>query len=164
MEQKPAEKKKSKLAELEKQLAEYKEALLRLQAEFQNALKRAEKEKEELATSASKELLLQLLVIIDDFEHALKSITKSDNKEEIMNGVKLICEKLHALLEKQGVKPIQAVGHPFDPFKHEVVKTCVADVKDGTVIEEIQRGYELNGRVLRPSKVVIAKSGGESNG
>lgn len=147
-------------AKLQSQVQEYKDLLQRLQAEFDNALKRSVKEKAELVSIATHDVLARLLIIIDDFEHALKNMHANNaSKEDMLKGVQMICDKLHRLMDEQGVKPIECIGKPLDPFKHEVLQTKVtAEAKEGTIVEELQRGYELNGRVLRPARVVVAKA------
>lgn len=135
----------------------YVEQLQRLQAEFANYRKRIEKEKLELSTFYKSELVSALLPIIDDFERMLNHTDDSNN--ELLTGVRLIFQKLLDILQSQGLKPIVAIGQKFDPTIHEalfVERTDNGD--DETVIEEWQKGYFFNDRLLRPAQVTVSKN------
>ncbi len=135
----------------------YLEQLQRLQAEFANYRKRIEKEKLELSTFYKSELVSALLPIIDDFERMLNHTDDSNN--ELLTGVRLIFQKLLDTLQSQGLKPIVAIGQKFDPSIHEalfVERTDNGD--DETVIEEWQKGYFFNDRLLRPAQVKVSKN------
>lgn len=135
----------------------YVEQLQRLQAEFANYRKRIEKEKLELSTFYKSELVSALLPIIDDFERMLNHTDDSNN--ELLTGVRLIFQKLLDILQSQGLKPIVAIGQKFDPTIHEalfVERTDNGD--DETVIEEWQKGYFFNDRLLRPAQVKVSKN------
>lgn len=135
----------------------YVEQLQRLQAEFANYRKRIEKEKLELSTFYKSELVSALLPIIDDFERMLNHTNDSNN--ELLTGVRLIFQKLLDILQSQGLKPIVAIGQKFDPTIHEalfVERTDNGD--DETVIEEWQKGYFFNDRLLRPAQVKVSKN------
>ncbi len=158
-------------AELDKaqaQAAEYLDGWQRARAEFANYKKRVEAEREEWRRVSNEALLLKLLPVVDDFERAFQKIPQEWTDSPWVNGISMILRKLHALLESQGVKPIQAVGQPFDPQQHEaVLMEENAKHPDGTVIAEIQRGYRLGERVLRPAQVTVATNSHkeqESNG
>lgn len=141
--------------EKDKLLAEYKEHLQRLQAEFDNYRKRIEKENSEFCKVASHELILKILTIVDSFELALKHTEK---KEDFVKGIELIYSQLYSLLEKEGLKKIDALNRKFDANYHEVLLTEVDETKDeDTVIEELQKGYMINSKVLRYTKVKISK-------
>lgn len=148
-------KKKTKKEDTKKVIEEYTNHLKRLQADFENYIKRVDKEKEELINHATHKLVLKLLTIVDDFESALNVIKKEKNKE-IVNGVEMIFNKLNNVLKEEGVKSIDTKGK-FDPYKHEAID--FAEGEDGIILEELQRGYMLNENVIRPSKVKIAKAG-----
>ena len=126
------------------------DTLQRLQAEFENYQKRIAKEQAQFACFANEKLIAELLTIMDDFEKALPNV-----KDE---GVKMIHTKLSKLLSNYGVKPIKAKGEKFDTFKHEVLCTQESDGDEDMVVEEIQKGYEMNGKVIRYSKVRITKA------
>jgi molecular chaperone GrpE len=127
---------------------------LRLQAEFQNQRRRAEKEKMEWHEYAAAEAVRALLPILDDFERALK-IECSD--KEYTRGMQLIYQRLFDSLKKLGLEPVNSVGQPFDPnIHHAVDRKESADAADDSVLEEYQRGFNFKGRLLRPAMVVVA--------
>jgi molecular chaperone GrpE len=125
----------------------------RAQADFINYKRRSQQEKEELAQFANSVLVLNLLPILDDFERAFSSMPPKLEKLSWVDGIKLIERKLWASLEAQGLCPIEALGKPFDPNLHEAVRQDKG--KEGIVIEEVQKGYKLNDRVIRPTMVVV---------
>jgi len=125
----------------------------RAQADFINYKKRSEQEKQELGKFANSVLILNLLPILDDLERAFTSIPASMKKLSWVDGIKLIERKLWAILEAQGLSPIEALGKPFDPRFHEAVRQGKG--KEEIVIEEVQKGYMLGDRVLRPAMVVV---------
>jgi molecular chaperone GrpE len=125
---------------------EYTEKIQRLQAEFENARKRAEKERTTIIQNANLQLITQLLPVLDNFELSLKNTSDK--------GVHLIYGELQAILEKQGLKTIEAKGQ-FNPQLHEVVLKVPGE-KEGLIVEEIQKGYTLNNKLLRASKIKIS--------
>jgi len=125
----------------------------RAQADFMNYKRRSEQEREELAQLANSVLILSLLPVLDDFERAFVSIPPRLEKTSWMDGIKLVERKLWASLEAQGLSPIKALGEPFDPNLHEAVRQDKG--KEGIVIEEVQKGYKLYDRVIRPAMVVV---------
>ncbi len=141
-------------SQAELQLAEYKTLLQRLQAEFENFQKRTVKEQTQFKAHATQELLKELLNITDDFELAL------NNKETdaFRNGIELIYAKLNVFLEKQGVKKI-STNKKFDPNYHEALMQENSDKPEGTILQELQSGYTIHDKVLRPSKVKISTGG-----
>ena len=150
---------KQALAE-EKQKAEsYLANWQRAQADFINYKRRSEQEKEEISKFANSVLMLNLLPVLDDLERALASIPPNLAKLSWIDGVRLIERKLQASLETQGLSPIKAVGEPFDPNLHQAAMHGKG--KEGIVIEELQRGYKLHDRVLRPAMVVVGEGGAE---
>ncbi|MBI4344304.1 MAG: nucleotide exchange factor GrpE [Euryarchaeota archaeon] len=144
--------------ELEKKKAEeYLTRLKYLQAEFDNYRKRVEKEREEFAKYATERLVRQLLDVYENLERALENGANED-KEALLKGVEMTFQQLKDVLEKEGLEPIKTQGVRFDPFLHEaVLQEEREDCDEGTVLEEYQRGYTLNKRVLRYSKVKVAK-------
>ena len=149
-------------SELEKVKAERDSLLDRLaraQAEFDNARKRAGKEQQESRDYAIADAIKSLLPVIDSLERALQ--VKSD-AAELRSGVELIYKQLQAALAKLSVNPIVAKGEPFDPRLHEAIELVeTSDVPDHQVIEELQRGYKLKDRLLRPAMVKVAKNPGK---
>lgn len=134
--------------------AELHDRYLRLQAEFQNARRRAEKDRAEFAEYAATEAIRALLPILDDFERALKMETAGN---EYAKGMELIYQRLFESLKKLGLEPIASVGRAFDPHVHHAIEMVESDeTADNTVIDEYQRGYNFKGRLLRPAMVRVA--------
>ena len=149
-------------APLEEQLAKAKEDAQkylgnwqRAEADFQNYKRRMEQERSESRRFASAALIINVLPILDDLERALGSLDARLAGMTWFEGIALIHRKLLILLDNAGVTPIQAEGQQFDPSFHEAVTH--ADGEDGKVLAEIQRGYKLHDRVLRPAMVVVGK-------
>ena len=130
--------------------------LARLQAEFENARKRAAKEQQDYREYAQTDAIKALLPILDSFERAL---TVSSQPDEFRSGVELIYKQLQDALAKLGVRPIPARGEPFDPHLHQAIEMVeTSDVPDHHVFEELQRGYKFKDRLLRPSMVRVSKN------
>ncbi len=125
----------------------------RAQADFINYKRRSEQEKEEIGKFANTMLMLNLLPILDDLERAFTSTPPQMAKLTWVDGIRLIERKLRASLEAQGLSQIKALGEPFDPRLHEA--TMHGKGKEGIVIEELQKGYMLHDRVIRPTMVVV---------
>ena len=125
----------------------------RAQADFINYKRRSEQEREEISKFANSLLMLNLLPILDDFERALASIPPKLAGFTWVEGIMLIERKLQASLEAQGLSQIKALGEPFDPKLHEAAMHGKG--KEGIVIEELQKGYKLHDRVIRPTMVVV---------
>jgi len=132
--------------------------LLRKQAEFDNYKKRVEKERSEYIQFASAELIRELLNAMDSFDRAIQNASSnSASKENMIRGLDLIYKQFHDTLSRFGVKPIEAKGQLFDPNLHQAVSTIpTADVAENTVVDELRKGYMLNGRLLRPVMVSVA--------
>ncbi len=147
-------------AELETLKAE-RDALLdrlaRLQAEFENARKRVAREQKEFREYALADAVKALLPILDSFERALQA--GSEEKSEFRSGVELIYKQLQDTLAKLGLRPIPAKGEPFDPHLHQAIEMVeTSETKDHHVLEEMQRGYKLKDRLLRPAMVKVARN------
>jgi len=134
--------------------SEYIEQIQRLQAEFDNFRKRVDKEKQENIKNANEEIIVKLLGVMDAFELALKH---TDDK-----GIKMIYSELYSVLKKEGLKPIKVEGK-FNPEIHEALMQEEGK-KDNEIIEELQKGYTLNDKVIRASKVKITKQMENKNG
>lgn len=131
--------------------------LARLQAEFENARKRATREQQDFREYAVADAIKALLPILDSFERALQ--TGPAEKSEFRSGVELIHKQLQDALLKLGLRPIPAKGEPFDPHLHEAVEMVeTTDAEDHQILEELQRGYKLKDRLLRPSMVKVARN------
>jgi molecular chaperone GrpE len=152
----PAEEAASLRQELEKVKAELDHVLdrfARQQAEFDNARKRAAREQQEFREYALAEAVKILLPVLDSFDRAINSPDGGDFR----SGVELINKQLHDALGKLGVQPIEAKGQPFDPRQHEAVQMIDTDeAEDNHVVQELQRGYKLKDRLLRPAMVLVA--------
>jgi molecular chaperone GrpE len=130
----------------------------RTAADFANYRRRTEEERDAVARFASAALIGRLLTVLDDFDRALEHVP-ADAHEGWVDGVRLVERKLRSVLESEGLTPIDAVGQPFDPNFHEaVVHEDTADHPDNHVIGELQRGYRLHDRVLRPALVRVANN------
>ncbi len=135
---------------------EFYDRLLRKQAEFENYRKRVQREKEVFLQDANADLIRALLPVLDGFERALRHRDKNVPKG-FYEGVELIHQELLGVLLRVGVTPIEAVGKPFDPHLHQAVETVEAEgYRDQEVVEELQRGYKLKNRLLRPAIVKVA--------
>lgn len=145
-------------AELQRERDDYHDRWMRKAAEFENYRRRIERERREQADQAVTDLLLELLLVVDDFDRAL-TVDADGDAGAYRRGVELIHAKLHDLLRKQGVTPIEALGTDFDPNVHQaVVQEPSPDHRDGEVIGEMRKGYMMNDRLLRPAMVKVAKS------
>jgi molecular chaperone GrpE len=141
---------------LENQLAEAKDKYLRLYADFENFRRRTAKEKIEMIQNASEGLIKDLIPVIDDFERANKSFEGVTEIEPIKEGIALIFNKLQKTLASKGLKGMDAKGQDFDVELHECITQFAAgDDNKGKVIEEIEKGYSLNEKVIRYAKVVV---------
>lgn len=150
---------KARVAELEKQLDQQQDQHLRAIADFQNTRRRIEEGKNEAIQFANREVILGLLPVLDNFERALAAAEKSQSYEALMGGVALTLRQLQDFLKKNGVEPIAAQGQEFDPNFHEAVaRVDDGDHPENSVVEELQRGYTMHNRVLRPSMVKVARS------
>jgi len=131
--------------------------LLRTAAEFKNYRTRMDRERRELSDFATSEILMELLPIIDNFERALQAPAGAD-ADAFRKGVELIHKQMFDLLRKRGVTPIDALGADFDPNVHQaVIHEASGDHREGEVMQELQRGYRLGDRLLRPAMVKVAK-------
>jgi molecular chaperone GrpE len=146
-----------RVSDLERERDDYKDRWLRKTAEFENYRKRVERERREQADQTVTDLLLELLVIDDDFDRAL-TVDAGEGGAAYRRGVELIHGKLQDLLGKHGVRPIEALGSDFDPNVHQaVIHESSPGHREGEVIGELRRGYMIGERLLRPAMVKVAK-------
>jgi molecular chaperone GrpE len=145
----------------EQEAAENKAAWQRSAADFQNYRRRMDQQREEEAALANEILLLKLLTIADDFDRAIEHVPADQQHSPWVEGIAAIDRKLRAMLESEGVTASDPVeGTPFDPREHDAIAYEESeDVPEGTVLRELQRGYRIRDRVLRPSLVSVAKGG-----
>ena len=152
----------SSSAELQKLKAERDslvDRLARMQAEFENARRRAAKEQQDFRDFATVDAIKPLLPVIDNFERALQAKSESG---EFRTGIELIYKQLQDVLTRLGVQPIAAKGQQFDPHVHEAIEMVeTSDADDHEVLEEWQRGYKFKDRLLRPAMVKVAKNPGK---
>ena len=147
------------LEEAKANAAEYLDGWQRTRAEFSNYKKRQEADRVQMMTLANATLLRKLLPVLDDFERAMATMPTNLSQVTWLEGISLIKHKLDAILESEGVKPVETGGHAFNPRYHEAVTyEEVEGYEDGQVIGEVQRGYILGDRVLRPALVRVAKA------
>ncbi|MBC8253292.1 MAG: nucleotide exchange factor GrpE [Ardenticatenia bacterium] len=151
----------SELEKAQAQAAEYLDGWQRARAEFANLKKRVEAEREEIRYRSNEELLLKVLPVVDDFERAFQELPPEMEDAAWVSGITMISNKLHKLLGSENVAPLEAAGKPFDPQWHQaMMQEETEDYPDGICIEEIQRGYRLGDRVLRPALVKVACNSG----
>ncbi len=142
---------------LSKELDEYKDKYLRLLAEFDNARKRSDRERSEFVKYANEGLIADFLHILDDLERVvIAAKANHQDQQAFLKGVEMVMARIHELLRKNNVKPLEATGKLFDPHSHEVLMQEPSDKEEGTVIEELQKGYTLGDRVVRTAKVKVA--------
>ncbi|GMA60008.1 nucleotide exchange factor GrpE [Alicyclobacillus fastidiosus] len=139
----------------DEQLAELQQQLLRTRADFDNFRRRTRAEKEELSQFATKKLLADLLPVIDNFDRAMEAVGDAD--EQIRTGIEMVHRQFSAVLSQYGVVPMNAKGEAFDPNRHDAVMQEAADgVEPNVVLQELQRGYLLHDKVLRPAMVKVS--------
>lgn len=148
---------KELIAEYEEKCNELNDKYLRLYSEFDNYRKRTSKERLDLLKTASQDIMVDLLPVLDDFDRALAAMNDNNAQEESVKGVELIFNKLFTLLSQKGLEPMDAQGKDFDTDYHEAITNIPAPSDDmkGKVIDVIQKGYLLNGKIIRFAKVVV---------
>lgn len=147
----------AKLADLERQLEEQQQRTLRVQADFDNFRRRTQKEKEELAQYASMKLMEQLIPVLDNFERAISASQGTGDFEALSKGVDMIFRQIGGVLEQEGLKPMDTVGQPFNPEFHQAVMQVESDEHEaGTIVEELQKGYMMKDKVIRPAMVKVS--------
>lgn len=145
------------LKKKEEEIAELKGEFLRYKADTENFKKRLQKEKEDFSQYANERLLKELILINDNLERALSA--PNPTVKSLQEGVEMILKQFHSFLEKEKVESVEALGKKFDPNLHEVMCQVESDDhEENTITEEYSKGYRLKGRMLRPSKVVVAKA------
>jgi molecular chaperone GrpE len=150
------------LAEAKKQAEEYLASWQRSQADFSNYRRRMVQEQQDRLINANASLFCDILPVLDDLELAISHIPEEHAKNKWVEGVRLVERKFKSILEKQGVKPVCALGMAFDPALHEAIKQEKG--QEGAVIAEVQKGYTLNGKLIRPSRVIVGSGEKEEAG
>lgn len=141
---------------IKKELEETKNKLLRALADFDNFRKRAAVEKEELSKFGNESMAKDLLPVLDGFGKALEHVN-TEEKDELVKGLALIKKQMEDALTKYGVSPIEALNKQYDPNFHEAILMKESNENKGMIIEEMQAGFIMNGRVIRPSMVIVSK-------
>jgi molecular chaperone GrpE len=148
-----------RIAQLQTELDQTKDQLLRRTAEMDNMRRRHQAESMQLIFEANKRLIIELLATIDDLERTL-SFVKPEEKNPLADGIELVYKNFQKILVKHNVKPFDAIGKPFDVHLHDALMEEVRDdVEAGTITNEIQKGYMMGDDVLRHAKVIVAKKG-----
>lgn len=142
---------------LQQQVAELNDKYLRLFAEFDNFKRRTQKERVELLQTAGKDIVISLLPVLDDFERAIKATEKSTEVAPVREGIELVQTKLKSILSQKGLKEIESLNTPFDTDLHEAITQIPSPTEEqkGKVIDELEKGYTLNDKVVRFAKVVV---------
>lgn len=148
---------KEKLAETEEKCEEMNDKYLRLYSEFDNYRKRTNKERIDILKTASQDIMVELLPVLDDFDRGLQAMNENNAQEESVKGVELIYNKLFSLLKQKGLEPMDAMAMEFDTDYHEAITNIPAPTDDlkGKVVDVIQKGYLLNGKIIRFAQVVV---------
>ena len=149
------------LEESRKLQDEYLAGWQRQKADFLNYQKDTLKQTQEIVKYANEDLISDLLVVLDSFDISVNSLKiegLTETEKRIIQGLELIKAQLEDVLRRKGLKAIEALNQQFDPVFHEVVEEIEGNEKPGTIVEEVIKGYEFNGRIIRPSKVKIIKS------
>lgn len=147
------------LSEEQNRSESYLNRLKYLQADFDNYQKKAKKQVEEAAREGVARFIVKLLPLLDDLERAVEVGGRSGNDSTLKTGFEMVLKEFKEVLTREGVRPIEAVGKKFDPFLHEAVQSVEGrDYADNMVVEEMRKGYLLEGTILRPSMVKVAKN------
>jgi len=146
------------LERLQALVDENQQRVLRTQADFDNYRKRTQKEKEEFAKYASTKLITELLPIVDNFDRAFSTVVEDNLNESFSKGMNMIYRQLEGVLQAEGLVPMDSVGQPFNPEFHQAIMQVESEeYPEGTVVEEIQKGYMLKDKVLRPAMVKVSQ-------
>jgi molecular chaperone GrpE len=147
---------KQSIEEKDQQIQNYYDQLLRLKAEFENYRRRSEKEKEECLKWGREKILLKQLLISDILEQALKSAKEASNIESVVVGIEMLNKEFSRMLKEEGVEEIQC--EKFDPTICEALEQIESEAEDGKILEVYQKGYKINGNLMRTAKVKVAKN------
>lgn len=151
----------SEIEKYKSQLDSYVNDLKRLQADFENYKKRSDKENKDYRDYCNKDILFELLTLMDDFDHVTHGFDKA-SKEDLEKAIKMLNVKLKSLLDKHDVRSFNSLNEKFDPYKHEVLMKQESD-KDNIILEEFQKGYYYKDKILRHAKVNVSKKGDNSH-
>jgi len=149
----------SETEQLQAQLAEQKDKYIRLMAEFENYKKRTAKERLELIQTAGKDIIISLLDVLDDCDRAEKQMQSDTDIKHVIEGATLVFNKLRSIMESKGVKALESINKDFDVEQHEAIAEIPAPTPEysGKVMDEVQKGYLLNDKLIRHARVVVGK-------
>ena len=155
--QEPVNEQEKRIAELEEQVAQQNDKFLRLYSEFDNFRKRTAREKVEILNTAGEEVIKNLLPVLDNFERAIKTNESATDVKAVNEGINLIAQMLRSSLQQRGLQVIVSIGEQFNTDLHEAITEIPAPTPDmkGKVVDEVEKGYTLNGKVIRFAKVVV---------
>lgn len=155
--QEPVNESEKRIAELEEQVAMQNDKFLRLYSEFDNFRKRTAREKVELLNTAGEDIIKNLLPVLDNFERAIKTNETATDLKAVNEGINLIAQMLRSSLQQRGLQAIVSIGEPFNTDLHEAITEIPAPTPElkGKVVDEVEKGYTLNGKVIRFAKVVV---------
>ncbi len=151
------EKLQAQLEEKTREASEYLDKWLRVRAELENFKKRMQKEKADLLKFGNESLLRALLPVLDNLNRAIEHGKNANENSPLLDGVEMVQKELLAILERFGVKPVQAIGEVFDPEKHEAISQEESELEPNRVISAVQSGYFYHDRLLRPARVIVSK-------
>ena len=147
------------IAKLEKELQEWKDSYVRKVAEFENAKKRMEREKEEFSKYAAEKIIVKMLEIVDNLERAVKAAEANKDFDGLAKGVEMTLNQAHNMFKAEGVEALEAKGKEFNPYEHHaMMQEETEEHADNIVMEEFQKGYKLKERIIRPALVKVAKN------
>lgn len=153
---------RTELAQAQEEAKTHQEQYLRTLADMENLRKRTQREKEDLAKFANENILREILPVIDNLERAVEHADQGDNGDGLLEGVQMTLTQFSQVLTKFGVEPIESLGEQFDPAFHQAMGQLEsADQPPNTVVQQMQKGYHLNERLLRPAFVMVAKAPAE---
>ena len=153
------EKLRNELAQALNDIKMHQEQYLRTLADMENLRKRTQRDKEELAKFANENILREILPVIDNLERAVDHAEQAETNDGLFEGVQMTLTQFSQLLTKFGVEPVDAIGQPFDPAYHQAMGQLESDEQPvNTVVQQMQKGYQLNNRLLRPAFVMLAKA------
>ncbi len=147
----------TQLAKLELEVLEAKDKYLRLYSEFDNYKKRVNRDRLDLIKSAGQEIMISILPTLDDLERAMKAMSEAKDVEPIKEGIQLVYQKMKSITEGKGLKAMESIGKDFDSDLHDAITNMPSPSEGmkGKVVDEIEKGYYLNGKVIRHAKVIV---------
>ncbi len=147
------------IAKLQNEVQEWKDSYVRKVAEFENAKKRMEREKEEFSKYASEKIITKMIEIVDNMERALQSANANKDFDNLAKGIEMTLNQAHNVFKAEGLEPLETKGKEFNPYEHHaMMQEDTEEHADNTVMEEFQKGYKLKDKIIRPALVKVAKN------